>query len=525
LIISWKGDQSLAVSWEEYQNIEGVITYPNGGYEKSYSIQIANAYWQGSEAKFIIINDISTVKNYYKNLNANKDQLLATVSHELRTPLNCIIGMIGLALEESLAPGVREKLEIVLTSGRLLLNMINDILDLSLLDKGKLKLYPETTNLIKVVEETVTLLKFQANAKGIELHIQNLVDDERKIYTKTDGNRLRQVLINLIGNAIKFTIKGSVSIRLSERDIELGSYQMIKKTKSQASSLVSFDGKFNIESHVDLKGPRREILFEVIDTGIGIKKKDLRSLFKLFGKLDQDDQGINRQGVGLGLAVSQSLIRCLNNFSSSGEIRVESEYGKGSRFYFPLPIFFDEKKESLNERELTSMKFPLHFKAKSLNLRGKKSYNLLNNEETETDKEADLKNKSNINILIVDDDQINLIVISNYLKSSREFNFSFQTAFNGNMAIELAYKNHLNSNPFDVILMDCNMPIMDGFQATKILKNKMWTGDITSAPIIAITASVTYADVERCLKTGMDAYLSKPFKKTELIDKIKEVLI
>jgi signal transduction histidine kinase/AmiR/NasT family two-component response regulator len=520
----------MADSWEDYLNLEGVISSDDGISEKSFSIQISNAYWEGSHTKIIIINDISHVKNYYKNLNAHKDHLLATVSHELRTPLNGILGMIGLAQDEvGVSPSIKNKLEVVMTSGKLLLSMINDILDMSLIGKDKLKLYPEYTNILNIVEESVKLLKLQATSKGVLLNVQNNIVDEKKRIVKTDGNRLRQILTNLIGNAIKFTNQGTVIVRVSEKLFEEEFSINLNKCKSRQSSAVSIDEeKLKISSQLHIKKYKRQIFFEVIDTGIGIKTRDLSGLFKLFGKLNLDDSRINRQGVGLGLAVSQSLVKSLNNYAAAGEIRVESEYGKGSRFYFPLFISEDPI-DNTSEKQLTSTKFPFHFRTKSSTiLNGRDKYNIFTDEDGDKPENPLIKTikRKKLNVLIVDDDQINLLVASNYIQSSStdEFKFSFQTALNGQMAVEIALKNHLKGTPFNIILMDCNMPVMDGFEATQILKEKMTMQQIAYSPIIAITANVTSADVDKCFKSGMDGYLSKPFKKVDLITKIQEVL-
>jgi signal transduction histidine kinase len=523
LIDSWEVNSKLFKdSKVEFLNLEGSIVSESDGCEKNYSIQIGNASWIGVSSIIVIINDITHVKNYYKILNVHKDQLLATVSHELRTPLNGMLAMLDLSIEEvKNHQSVKEKLEIVNNSGRLLLNMINDILDMSMLGRGKLRLNYENVHVKNLIDDCFKLLAVQSAPKGINLiFIDNIKNDANRII-RTDGNRLRQILTNLIGNATKFTRQGSVTVRISE-EVEPNFYSVFHshvdpQNIENNSANISLE-EFNI--NYNEKSIKQGILIEVIDTGIGIKPEHIASLFKLFGRLSQEDNNVNKHGVGLGLAISQSLVRSLNGQLPGGEIKVESEEGKGSRFFFPLFITNFESSIINLERRWGNSRHISPFPNKSFILRRKKQFSSFNDGDPES---AFLVCKKILKkILVVDDDQINLLVANSYLRTFEDYDIILRTAINGSEAVEIVCGDNEAGEPFDIILMDCNMPIMDGFEASRILKKKMSMGLISYAPIVAITANVGLADKEKCLEAGMDEFLSKPYKKIDLLTKIRK---
>jgi CheY-like chemotaxis protein len=267
---------------------------------------------------------------------------------------------------------------------------------------------------------------------------------------------------------------------------------------------------------------RTKVIFQVKDTGIGIKDEQKGRLFSLFGKLKQDNKEVNKYGIGLGLSISQRLVRALNDFIPDGEIKVESEFGKGSKFSFPLFTERTEKFESLNERRLDSCKIPDNLKPISSKLNNNtRKFSISNDNILAVPLISEPKS---VKVLVVDDDQINLFVAINYLKSASNIKFFYQTALNGKDAVELMISNAAEGKPFDILLMDCNMPVMDGYEAAAILRDQMSKGLIPITPIIAVTANASSAERDKCLSHGMDSFISKPFKRRELFQEISDVL-
>jgi CheY-like chemotaxis protein len=358
--------------------------------------------------------------------------------------------------------------------------MINDILDYSQISNGKLRLNHEPFCVWETIKDVAKLIKFQANEKGLEFKLENQASSHNgrnKAIVISDPNRLKQILLNLLGNALKFTNQGIIRISL--------------------------------ESEID------RYIIKVTDTGMGIKEEDQRKLFKLFGKLQNAKSiEVNKSGVGLGLAISQSLVKILNKNAERAEIKVISEVGKGSRFYFPLLLPGQDEIEMYPNLDINECYDEEMIDNISLMHRytGKKSYRSVARKES-------LKN-SIINILVVDDDQINILVAKNFLKCFDDFRFD--VANNGADALEIVTKKAEESKYYDIILMDCNMPKMDGFETTRILRQMILNNKIPNLSIIACTANASPIDYEFCFKSGMCDYISKPFSKGELRAKIKK---
>jgi CheY-like chemotaxis protein len=353
--------------------------------------------------------------------------------------------------------------------------MINDILDFSQISNGKLRLSYERFSLWETIKNVSKLIKFQAKRKGLAFFSENLIKNSKNsnAIIKSDPSRIQQILLNLLGNALKFTQRGSVKITL---EISSEFY-----------------------------------LIKVIDSGLGIKQEDQAKLFQLFSKVDDDhSRDLNKSGVGLGLAISQSLVKILNDHREGAEIKVRSEYTKGSTFIFPLLISskedqFDEQYScKFKEYEEEEMMEKFHLLGRVVKKRGRIQ-------------------KDIARILIVDDDQINLLVATNYLKSLDTY--AFETASDGRCAIELVKKQALSGVFYDLVLMDCNMPVMDGFEATKILISMIESGEIPRLSVIACTANASPKDHEVCFQSGMVDCILKPFSKNELNMKIKKHLL
>jgi CheY-like chemotaxis protein len=358
--------------------------------------------------------------------------------------------------------------------------MINDILDYSQISNGILRLNSEYFSVWDIIKDVSKLIKFKANTKGLLFKVEcNINSDENKkiAYIRSDPNPLMQILLNLFGNALKFTERGSVVI--------------------------------------SLESAAHKYIIRVTDTGVGIKPEDRPKLFQLSSKIGMEKKnGINKYGVGLGLGkfIIQSLVKILNENVDGAEIQVISEFGKGSCFFFPLLIKQEEEEiQKTKSRDLDEVKV-LEMSEKIQVLQ--RNCNHFHSNASEENK---IRNKR---IIVVDDDQINILVASNLLRSFPDY--AFDTANNGLDAIQIVKRKAPVGKLYDVILMDCNMPKLDGFETTKVLKEMITKELIQSAGIIACTANASPLDYKTCLKSGITDYISMPFSKYELGEKIEK---
>jgi signal transduction histidine kinase/ActR/RegA family two-component response regulator len=370
-----------------------------------------------------------------------KHQFLANMSHEIRTPMNAIKGMTDILIRRNPKEDQKEYLDGIKQSSDSLLVIINDILDISKIEAGKVELEHETFSVNELVHNVHTIMQFKAEEKGLQL----LKDIPAKNLTvQGDATRLRQILINLIGNAIKFTEKGLVTTSVKS----------------------------------ELAGDKINVHFTVSDTGIGI---DTDSMGKIFESFEQAYSDTSRKfgGTGLGLSISKKLVEL-----HGGNIWVESQKGKGSQFHFILPYTVAEAKASV-----------------------------LSNQDVHSNSADALKG---IKILLVEDNAFNIVVATEELEDAIE-GVQVEVAENGLIAVE-----KMKSSTFDVILMDIQMPVMNGFDATKAIRNLGTEKALT--PIIAMTANVLKEEVDLCYQAGMNDFIGKPFDTEELLSKINNLV-
>ncbi len=390
---------------------------------------------------------LSRAKEVAESANQAKNSFIAHMSHELRTPLNGILGFAQiLQADENLNEEQHQKIDTIYQSGEHLLTLLNDILNLSKIEANQLELELKDISFPLFIEEIVSIIDVRAQQKNLTFNYQALSPLPAVI--RGDETRLRQVLLNLLGNAVKFTEKGCVNFYASKLNSE--------------------------QSEIQTHNNNCWIRFQIEDTGIGISPEKIEEIFLPFHQL-KNDESLN-EGSGLGLTISQRIVKLMG-----GEIQVESTSKKGSKFYFDV---------CFSEIENTQLNQDIPLEIQPIGIKG-----------------------THPKILVIDDNKINRAVVVNYLQ---ELGFDISEASNGQQALV-----KVESLQPDLILLDLVMPVMDGFETTKALRNNPQFQDL---PIIVISANAMFDAQLSSYRIGCNAFLSKPIDLKLLIKSIAQFL-
>ena len=457
IITSINKEQGYSTDDKIYAFIQGsqdFFDWKDRHYQVEETVLKDNELIQGYMMTIVDVTKIIEQNHLMKRLvlqtedaNRAKTNFVSDMSHEIRTPMNSIVGITEILLRSRHSPKEQEYLLNIQSSGRVLLTIINDVLDCSKMEAGKMQLFDEPYDTCSLFHDLRISMENRIGHSGLELIYD--IDQDIPCKLKGDMGRIRQVIINLVNNAIKYTEKGSV--------------------------------RFSV--HVRQKNTDKVMLYyEVADTGIGIRKEDQKILFDAFQRVEMDR---NRyvEGTGLGLTISQNLVNMMG-----GVIEVESEYGKGSRFFFTI-------EQTIIDPTPVS----------AVNYNGQK--------DNVTEKEAEcLFIAPEAHILLVDDNELNLVVAKELLKPLR---MQIDTAENGLQAVKM-----VRGSQYDLVLMDHMMPVMDGIEAAKAIR-ALPEDKYQKLPIIALTANAMVDARKEFLNAGMNGFVAKPIDFARICNQLK----
>jgi PAS domain S-box-containing protein len=446
-----RGRARVALTLERgrFYNFETVQLHKNGT-ELLIEVNASVVQYQGQTAILSINRDVTErrkadelrmAKESAEKANEAKGRFLANMSHEIRTPMGAILGLSELLRRADLPAQEEEYLRILSNSAEGLLRLIDDILDFSKIDIGGLAVELAPLRLRPLLQQQIELFKPRADESNLELTLE--VDEDLPEIIEADAARLRQVMLNLLGNALKFTEEGSVAVEVSQ-----------------------------------CQEPTARLRLTVTDTGIGIAPEAQKNLFNPF---TQADESTSRRygGTGLGLAISKRLIELMG-----GRIGCDSTPGEGSTFWFELP--------------LVTADLPAHERPPALLSRDR----------------GLMGRRSQFRVLLAEDSAVNRLVAITQLE---QLGYQTTAAHDGTEVLAL-----LEHQQFDLVLMDCYMPELNGFETTEVLRQQPRFANL---PVIALTASAMQGDREKCLASGMSDYLSKPFREEELAAMLDQWLL
>ena len=395
---------------------------------KNYEMKLENKTYDLAA----VIKNLDFALEGAQAANKTKSLFLANMSHEIRTPMNGMLSLVQVLQTTKLDDNQRDYLQSIDRAGGILMNLIDDLLDLSRIESGRLDVNVKAFKVWEFLEDILLQAEHLFDDKDVHFNVD--INDSLPEYLVTDDVRLKQVVINLINNAVKFTSHGEVNFIMDGHKLD--------------------DGNFNLH-------------FEVSDTGIGIPKEKLDSVFEPFQQLSP--MRIHNKGVGLGLSICKKIINALG-----GKIKIDSVVGKGSRFILDFSFPVANVNDVIEEKEIANISL------------------------------------QPLTMLLVEDDQISRLAVRTWFTDNGH---KIIIAENGKLAVE-----YLQENDVDVILMDVHMPEMNGIDATKIIKEK----NLSQAPIIGMTASVMNNEREGYIEAGMDVLVEKPVNFEKLMGIIKK---
>ena len=409
----------------------------------SITLMVAGLYLSEESADVKLIQALQKEKARADAANEAKSAFLANMSHEMRTPINAIIGMDEMILRESQEESIREHAIDIKNAAQILHSLINDTLDLSKIESGKMEIVPVEYQLSSLINDLVNMASVRANAKNLELKVE--VDPELPSVYFGDDVRIRQVLTNILSNAVKYTEKGSVTLTIKRAFVQ--------------------DGLAILYCSVE-------------DTGVGIKPEDMPKLYAAFERIEEGKHR-SEEGTGLGMSITTKLLELMGS-----RIQVESEYGKGSRFFFEL------EQRIINPDPIGDFHESIKQMAKDYSYKA-------------------VFEAPNANIMVVDDNEINRKVFVGLLKHTK---VQVAEAASGKECLELVKQKH-----FDLIFLDHMMPVMDGIETFQHMKNLSEEENLChNTPVVILTANAIAGAREEYLRTGFDDYLSKPIDPEKL---------